>query len=784
MNQQEQLPMPQEDRPEPEGRQGRALLRAAQVAWQRRSLLLLGIGVGLLFGVLYYVVTSPTYRSTAQVLVVKKRPDEITGKDTRNLAIEDYVATQQILVSSPLIIERAIEKHSLGSLPTFRNWEQKYAERGETLPELIRKWMSVTRGRGATGYNNAVLDLSFRGNTPEDCQLVIDAVLSSYREFLEETYRNMSDDTLDLIIKARDELTNDLHNKEAVYQEFRGSSPVLTAKGGEGRDIRHESLGTIQIRRASLALARSEIQAQLAAIEDAQKSRRPPAVVLAMIMDFSAKADGDDPRKERMPSAQVANQMLPLLVEEQRLLDVYGPNHLEVLSIRRRIEAAREVLIRPAAGLNTAPAQTNDSNAAAKEAINGHVVQLKQKLEYLQTSERLLAEEYEKEHAKARLLTSYEVKDEHLRKDIARTQSLYDALIKRLQDVSFVKQAGGYDARIIAPPLPGRKIAPSAILVFPIAILLGAIGGIGLIYLVEITDSSFRSPEEVGKRLSLPVVGYIPRLKLDRKSAAPSPGSCLDASLVASHLPRSESAETFRGVRTALYFGTRGKRQQVIQVTSPLQGDGKSTLSANLAITIAQSSKRTLLIDADLRRPTLHKLFGLSAEQGLSSVISEEVKSAEAIQKSCIANLSVLTCGTLPPNPAELLTSDRFHELLDSFRAEYDFVIVDSPPLLVVTDASVIAPTVDGVILVVRMRAHARHPAERSRQVLESLGATVVGVVVNDIQQRRQSGYGYSGYGGYGEDGNEAENGLPPEAARVDPPIAASSNGDQTKAPV
>src|SRR5262249_42740330 len=152
---------------------------------------------------------------------------------------------------------------------------------GDTLPEAIRKRINVTRNRaGTSGYNNAILDLSFRGKTPEDCQTVMEAVLSSYRDFLAETYRVMSDDTLELIVKARDDLSKDLHQKELAYQQFRATSPVLPAKGGEGRDIRHEGLGSIQIRRASLALVRTEIQAQLAAIEDALKAKRSPEVIL------------------------------------------------------------------------------------------------------------------------------------------------------------------------------------------------------------------------------------------------------------------------------------------------------------------------------------------------------------------------------------------------------------------------------------------------------------------------------------------------------------------------
>jgi polysaccharide biosynthesis transport protein len=774
MDRHDESPRPEGASPEPEGRRGQTLLSAAQVVWQRRYVLLFGIGVGVFFGGLYYAAAPPTYQSTAQVLVVKKRPDEVTGKDTRNLAIEDYVATQQTIVSSPLVIERAIEKRSLGSLITFTDWEKVQADGGDTLPEAIRKRINVTRNRGGvSGYNNAVLDLTFRGKTPEDCQTVMEAVLSSYREFLDETYRVMSDDTLDLIVKARDDLAKELQRKEGTYQEFRASSPVLPAKGGEGRDVRHEALGSIQMRRASLALVRTEIEGQLAAIEEALKARRSPDVILAMIIEFSTKGETEDPRKERLAAAPLPNMLLPLLVEEQRLLARYGPNHLEVKAIRQRIEAARDVAIRPAAGLDSAAARTDRSAEAVQEAIQAHVAHLRQKRDYIQTVERLLAAAYDKEHAEARTLTSYEVKEEHLRNDVMRTQNLYDALIRRLQDVSLVKEAGGYNARIITPPLLGRKVAPKGIIVFPLAGLLGLLAGIGLVYLAEVGDQSFRSPDEVGRRLSLSVVGNVPHFKRDPKTPQTADVP-LDINLDAYHRPRSPLAEAYRGIRTALYFGSRGKRHQVIQVTSALQGEGKSTVAANLAISMAQSGKRTLLIDADLRRPTLHKFFGISGAGDLVSLILGETTPEQAIRPSGVPDLSVLVCTAPPPNPAEVLTSARFREVLGALRSDFDFIIVDSPPLLVVTDGSVIASGVDGVVLVVRMQPNGRRPAERARDLLKSVGAHVVGAVVNDIQQRHQVGYGYE-YRGYGADSDAAER--PPDPPGRGAVVTMKNNG-------
>ena len=186
-------------------------------------------------------------------------------------------------------------------------------------------------------------------------------------------------------------------------------------------------------------------------------------------------------------------------------------------------------------------------------------------------------------------------------------------------------------------------------------------------------------------------------------------------------------------MRTALYFGTGAAMPRVIQITSPNRADGKTTLSANLSVSIAQSGKRVLLVDADFRRPRLHKVFALPAGTGLASVLAGAADLGDAIQDSVVAGLSILPCGPRPSDPAELLSSPRLQEVLEVARQHYDFVLVDTPPLLAVTDPSVVAPRVDGVLLNIRVSKNSRPDAERAREVLGTLGATMIGVVVNGV---------------------------------------------------
>jgi capsular exopolysaccharide synthesis family protein len=315
--------------------------------------------------------------------------------------------------------------------------------------------------------------------------------------------------------------------------------------------------------------------------------------------------------------------------------------------------------------------------------------------------------------------------------------------------MNIVRDFGGYDAQTISPPGVGFKVAPSAVRYLGAAGVLGLFLGCGLAFLAEVTDKSFRTPEEIRRRLGLPVVGHIWHLTAARTAEAngPAAAGALNPLLCTYYSPQSVEAEAYRSLRTALYFSTSGEGHKVIQITSPGMGDGKTTLAANLAITIGQSGKRVLLIDADFRRPRLHRVFGLAGDVGLASVMIGEAVLRSAIQETPVPGLSVLPCGPIPPNPAELLTSPRFKELLDAIRKEYDFVVIDTPPLLAVTDPCVVAPRVDGLYLTLRLSKNGRPQAERAKEILTTLGAKVLGVVINDLPKR--SGAGGYGYGEY-----------------------------------
>jgi capsular exopolysaccharide synthesis family protein len=344
-----------------------------------------------------------------------------------------------------------------------------------------------------------------------------------------------------------------------------------------------------------------------------------------------------------------------------------------------------------------------------------------------------------------------------LKDDVARRQRLYDVVVGRVRDIRLIDQYGGYLTKVLSPVQSAQKFVSP---ILWLALSLGAAGGLcfgfGLAYLVDYADRTFRSPEEVRRTLRLPLMGHVPALPAEprksrrKRKAAGAAESTIDHSVVTFHYPQSWEAESFRGLRTSVTFAGRGASHRVLQVTSPNPGDGKTTITANLAVALAQAGKRVLLVDCDLRNPRVHKMFGLENKLGVADCLAGDAEPFDAIQSTEVDKLWVMPRGSLAPNPSELLTSERFVQFLQIVRQQYDCVLLDSPPVLAVSDPCIVAPRADGVLLVIKTAKNGIVPAVRAREMLASLEAQLIGVVVNRCEGRPSDEYGRHVTGVYG----------------------------------
>lgn len=308
-----------------------------------------------------------------------------------------------------------------------------------------------------------------------------------------------------------------------------------------------------------------------------------------------------------------------------------------------------------------------------------------------------------------------------------------------ITSISLANESG---AQVIdAAQVPDAPFRPTPLRTATLALVVGLLIGLGLAFLVDRLDDKIRDEADLARSTGLPVLAVVPKLKEWQPS---------DTHVVAREEPSSPPAESYRGLRTALQFRALDQPTRIVQVTSPQSGDGKSTTAANLAVVCAKAGQRVLLVDCDLRRPRLHRFFDLPNEVGFTSVLMGAARSEAQHKIDGEPSLTVMTSGPIPPDPSEVLSGRSAQQLLQSLAEGVDLVVVDSPPVLLVSDPLILSGSMDGVVLVTSAGTTELRQAAHAVAQLASVGAPVFGAVLNEFDPRRGSAYDYRySYGVY-----------------------------------
>jgi len=748
----------------PEGDPADGKLGILAVVWRKKWLFLFFAAVGSALGYLYFLRLPPIYQSTAQVMIIK-RDMGVPGVNQQERTVSDDSAgvnMHSLLLKNPTIAARAIEKYHLSNLPSLHDSSNPI---GKILGGLTVDCKSF----GST----SILTLNYRGGNDQDCPQILAAIVKIYQSFLGDTYQSFSDETAKLISQASDLLLKQLQGKEVEYQEFRHKAPLLWKGEAGGNNLHEARMAEIEANRSRLMVLQTETRAKIDAIHAALEKGDREAIV-PLIQSFIASRQAavavpgstvgtgnglDISLKSTDPAAVLAQSFRPeklaalddlaasLAIEEQLLLEEVGPDHPRVKAIRKKQELVQTQLAAATKGLCNAVdgkqvGKRVDFVAAYQDSLGA---ELGWQAKVAQALDKLFQEEREA----ARGQSEYQIRDEGFRTEIGRMQQLFTVVIKRLDEINLVKDAGGVKTDILLPPEPGKQVETKLAATVGAGGFLGALVAFGLIWLTEMIDKRFRTPEDVRCTLGVAILGHIPAFETKNLKVSDSTAlAALSPKLTVVHNPKGATAEAFRILRTTLYFNAQAAGQKVIQVTSPNPGDGKTTISSNMALSMAESGKRVLLVDADFRRPRVQRLFGVQNTIGLRQVIDGEAEIDGASRATEVPNLWLMTSGGQPSNPAELLTTARFKDFLDVVREQYDLVIINTPPVLAVTDACVVAPRVDAVVLVIRLAKNSRDTAVHAVETLDALGAKILGVIVNGLVSGK--GYGFGGYAAYG----------------------------------
>ncbi len=713
------------------------------------------IAVSMILGFVYFGLSPRVFQAKAQILVRHSQSDSSSVQMMADRNTQDQMATFERLLKSTVVLERAIG--DLDCLPPE-------ISRSATLEEALDELRDMLGARAIR--RTSIIELTCRSEDPEATVNIVNAVVSSYLRYMDENHKSVSTEVVSLLKQERNQLEANLlqRERELVLEKHQSSDLGLEGDSGYVHPT-IQSVITINDAVLTARQRRVQLQATQAALEqtiNAGGDLRQHMLALEPLIgrDLLLSAIGLNPH-----DTAVLSELEEANVDNRGQLEAlkkhYGPNHPKIQKLQATIAASNQYAVSFQKQL-----QQRINGMQSAQLGNMLVNLVKEDLASTIAQEQRLMAEYQATQAQAKDLITSRSKITIMERDVESLRELKSTLIARIGTIEINDTQADVRVSIVSHPRrPDHPISPVLPQLVLLSLLAGIMIGTAIVYVRDAIDDKFRSPEEIQEQLGLPLLAMIQKHQI-------RDGSGLDTLLV-HHSPNAQESEAFRTLRTTLAFSGNDCRRIVVSSSEP--SDGKTTVLANLGVSATQSGKRTLLIDCDLRRPGLTNLFQLRRMRGIAEILrsGEEIGALaqETIVSSGLPGLDVLPSGRRPPDPAELLTRERFSDFIAWAESEYDQILIDSPPVLAATDASIIARHTDGMIVVVQPQKNHRRNIIRAIESLHRMGTPLLGIVANaiDVAESSYGGYGYgygSGYGygeGYGDETDDADDSIMPE---------------------
>ena len=703
----------------------------------------------LVFGIVFVLVvvktftTTPQYKATTKVLIEKTDPRDILSDNSYTGSDSKFLDTQTQIIKSIPVAEKVVrllkldeaypsfvDMHSQGFSPitAVKSWlsalistisrifgttsseasiegESAEAEKSDMnrLTKLIRQKLEVSPVQ-----DSRIVAIDFTSTNPVLAARITNTVAKAYIEQILDMRMTSSSYSIGWMTKKAEEERGKLEASEKTLQKYMKDHDILT----------------IEDRVTILPQKLADISSQLT---QAQAKRKEMEAVYLTVQ--SVLKNGGDP--ETLPvikdDAMLKSIDRKILDRQQYIMELskkYGPKHalmknanaeLKMLSDNRDKEIDRIV-----------ESVRNDYELAKATEENIQALLSKSKSDAVEMNERFI---------------QYGI----LKREVETNRSMYDALVSKIKEQSVTEQIQPVDVWVVeeaeVPDTPATPNKPRNLL---LGIVLGLCGGLGLALFLDYLDNTVKMPEDVEEQFGLPVLGLIP---LEKEPAKTGEESAL-------YKTSPALAEGFKALRSSVQLSTYQKPPKSILITSTAPKDGKTTNAVYLAIAMSQLGKKVLLIDADLRKPRIHKIFKLQNDKGISTSMAG-ASDMKIIQKSSIENLDIIPSGPTPPNPSELLGSEYFREAIKLLSEKYAMIIIDSPPLLSVMDGYHISKVVDGTIVIARAAKTTQEAMYRGLKQLNDIGSKILGIVINGADLRKSDYYYYNYYQYYSSEEEE-----------------------------
>jgi len=690
---------------------------------------------------------TPIYEAVGQIVVNKADSNLITFKDS--VPVVDYydqsdLDTEVRILQSDLMALQVIRQLNLDKRPEFGGSDRKQANlvadplqsdsnRTSALLGSFRGNLKVT-----LIPNTRVMEIHYSSTDP---QLAASAVNTLAATYVEQNFKTKFESTMqasDWLSKQLVDLQMKVETSQEKLVRYQKEHEILGTD--EKQNIITAKLDELN---KEMTVAESD-RMQKEAVYRQTESNDPVAIAAAIISDSPTGGTGTGLLDK------LHDQQASLRIQVAELSTQFGPSYPKVEQLDNQIKEIDHQL------------QLETSKA---------VDHLKQRYLAALQRETMLRAAFDKQKQEANKLNESAIEYSILKRDVDSNRTLYEGLLEKLKEAGVTAGLRSNNFRIInAARVPSSPSEPNIPRNLSFALVLGVISGIGLAFMLENMDNTVRTPEQAQIISGLPSLGMIP---LGSKSVHGASGKRLALTpakevveTVTQIRPQSQMAESYRALRTSLLLSNLGAPPKVIMVTSARPQEGKTTTSINTAIVLAQKGVRVLLVDADLRRPSVHKALGMGPRSGLSNVLTGSATLQQTITTSPILpNLLIIPAGTPPPNPAELLASSNMRDLIAELRQQFDHIVIDTPPTLSVTDAVVLSPRADATILVIRSGHTTKQALRRARDILTQVNAHVAGVLLNAVDLTSPDYYYYYEYQGkYSQYYNEDTDGVEPKA--------------------
>jgi polysaccharide biosynthesis transport protein len=681
--------------------------------------------------------STPIYEAAGSIAINRLDPATLNFKDSSNGGMDYYdptdLDTEVSIVRSDLLALQVIKQLNLDRRPEFGGSGVQKPGLGLTTdvlqPDSARTTGLLSAFKGdlqvSLRPNTRIIEIRYRSADKELAARVVNTLINTY---IEQNFKTRFESTMqasDWLSKQLVDLQMKVETSQEKLVRYQKEHEILGID--EKQNITTAKLDELNRELTAAESERMEKESVYRLVQ-AGDSDTAIAAVSGARNASSGNTNGTSSLLDKL-----RNQRADLKIQIAELSTQFGPSYPKVAQLNNQLKEVESQI------------QSEMSKIAGR--VRGDYLAALQR-------EKMLGDALEKQKQEANKLNESAIEYSLLKRDVETNRTLYEGLLEKLKEAGVTAGLRSNNFRPVdmarVPTAPSEPNIPRNL---AFALALGLTTGIGLAFLLEGIDNTVRTPEQAQIISALPSLGMIPlgsKTSGELSRARLAVASSREAvELVTQSRPHSQMAESYRALRTSLLLTSVGAPPKVILITSALPQEGKTTTSINSAIVLAQKGTRVLLIDADLRRPAIHKTLGMGPRSGLSNVLTGSADLEQVIvRSSLLPSLYVLPAGTTPPNPAELLASSAMKEVVDQLRDQFDHIVIDTPPTLSVTDGVVMSTWSDAVVLVIRSGQTTKQALRRARDILLQVNAKVSGVLMNAVDLSSPDYYYYYEYQG------------------------------------